>query len=131
MRGIHAVIALDRNAGSLVHPTRVAIERILALLGIPDRSLEIYLVEDAVSGVTALSYPSPRGFPRPDCPGRFLGELYLNPGRIAREGKSFRSLLIHGLLHLAGYAHEQKQDIMEMRRKEKRLERVCSTILSD
>lgn len=80
------------------------------------------------SATDVLSFPlydSPAQFP---CSGRFpIGDIVINPSlaqRRAREqGGSFygeiRRLMVHGLLHLAGYDHEKNPyQKRKMRRKE-------------
>ncbi len=70
------------------------------------------------------AFPEPPGFPHPENRMRkSLGEIYLN-----RElgVKRLKPLLIHGILHLAGYAHEKKNDILRMEAIEERLIREVS-----
>lgn len=58
-----------------------------------------------------------------------LGELIISPGRVASQaqelGHSFdrelRFLVIHGVLHLLGYDHEEEDDELEMIRLQKSL----------
>ena len=62
--------------------------------------------------VDVLAFPEPAGFPQPQSKKKLLGQIYLN-------GESFEStrlqfLLVHGILHLLGYRHEKKRDIIEM-----------------
>jgi ssRNA-specific RNase YbeY (16S rRNA maturation enzyme) len=71
-----------------------------------------------------LAFPEPRNFPHPERHGkRLLGEVYLN-----RELglKRLEFLLIHGVLHLVGFAHERKGDILKMEKQEKRLMRLMT-----
>ncbi|HUZ92852.1 MAG TPA: rRNA maturation RNase YbeY [Candidatus Paceibacterota bacterium] len=65
-----------------------------------------------------LSFPEPAGFPHPEKGPSLLGEIYLNR-ELAPE--RLRYLLIHGILHLLGYTHEKRGDILRMEKKEKEL----------
>lgn len=95
-------------------------------------SLEIYLVTDRELKKNVLAFPAAPNFPRPDLPQKPLGEIYLNPSRIAREKSRFAIgdlrfankldyLFIHGFLHLVGYDHKRKNDRIAMERKELKL----------
>ena len=85
--------------------------------------VEVYLVDDSFMSQNVLAFPAPKNFPRPDLPGKIkpLGEIYLNPKQIRREGGQLTSMLIHGFLHLLGYDHKKKSDRIEMEKKEKQL----------
>ncbi|OGY99202.1 MAG: hypothetical protein A2945_05495 [Candidatus Liptonbacteria bacterium RIFCSPLOWO2_01_FULL_52_25] len=68
-----------------------------------------------------LAFPEPSNFPHPERHGkRFLGEVYLNR-ELDFERLGF--LLIHGILHLLGFAHEKKNDILRMEKQERMLMR--------
>ena len=79
----------------------------------------VYRGKDKVTNV--LSFSAPGNFPRPDLKKgtRFLGEIYLNIKYIERKGDDWRSMLIHGLLHLLGFDHEKINDKMKMQKLEK------------
>ncbi|MCC7460878.1 MAG: rRNA maturation RNase YbeY [Gammaproteobacteria bacterium] len=72
-----------------------------------------------------LSFPAASVPVRP----RPLGDLVICPGVLAREaraqGKSLRAhwahLFVHGVLHLAGFDHEQADDALRMERREIRV----------
>jgi len=72
-----------------------------------------------------LNSPSMRG--RASAPAKRVaafmgrGELYLAPDYIKSNGEDFDYLVIHGLLHLLGYDHVKKRDMMRMERLERRL----------
>ncbi len=66
-----------------------------------------------------LAFPAPKRFPRPDTPGKFLGEIYLNPGYIEEHGENLHYMLVHGFLHLLGYDHIAKGARIVMERRER------------
>lgn len=73
--------------------------------------------KDKVTNV--LSFEEGEDFPRPDARGKkCLGEVYLAPNYIKRKGESIEELVIHGILHLAGYTHDNMRDRMKMEKKE-------------
>lgn len=65
-----------------------------------------------------LSFEEPKGFIFPKSKNRNIGEIYINTRYPIRHTKY---LLIHGLLHLFGYDHKKKNDIIKMERVEKLL----------
>jgi ssRNA-specific RNase YbeY (16S rRNA maturation enzyme) len=65
-----------------------------------------------------LAFQEPAAFPHPERRRRVLGEVYLNK-ELSPDRLTF--LLIHGILHLSGFSHEKKRDIVKMERLEKRL----------
>ncbi len=72
-----------------------------------------------------LAFPEPPGFPHPEVRGRFLGEVYLNASVLRDEGMPrLTYLMIHGILHCAGYDHVRRRDMIRMERWEKRLMRM-------
>ena len=78
------IICGAQRYAKLVPQMRRLSKRLLKAAHKTDASFELYLVNDSVLQHTVLAYQAPRGFPRPDMTGRYLGELYLNPDRIAR-----------------------------------------------
>lgn len=109
--------------------------RALRLLGVPNSAVAVFLLEEREmkrlkagflktkprQAVDVLAFPEPAGFPHPEESAKFLGEIYLNR-RLAEQGTGrLRYLLIHGLLHLLGYSHQKKNDIMKMEKLERRI----------
>lgn len=85
-------------------------------------AVEVHIVTDAFMEKNVLAYPAPRDFPRPDLAGyRDVGDLYINPSHIKRQGEDFTVMLIHGFLHLLGYDHAEKHDTLAMEKKEKEI----------
>ena len=101
----------DRRLVSNVRKTALKIGRFLR---IGNRRLDIILVDDRFMKPNVKSCPAPKGFPG----GMPLGEVYLNPGYIKKEGEKLEYMLIHGLLHLLGYDHKRRNDIIIMEKKE-------------
>jgi len=86
--------------------------------------LEIFLVGDKQMKKNVLSYVGreTRGsFLRPDIKAKNLGEIYLNPFYIKEKKDSLLFMLFHGLLHIAGYDHKQKNDRIRMEKLEERI----------
>lgn len=65
-----------------------------------------------------LSFPEPPRFPHPESRRRVLGEIYLNRDLKDKSRVRYAALLIHGLLHLLGYTHRGKSDIVKMIQRE-------------
>ena len=70
--------------------------------------------------VDVLAFPEPKGFPHPEARIRFLGEVYLNSG-LRRKPRELAEILLHGILHLAGYRHQKKDDNIRMQRRAKHI----------
>src|SRR3989338_545267 len=115
------IICGARRYATLVPQTRRLSERLLRTARARNASFELYLVDDRALRHTVLAYPSPQGFPRPDMAGRYLGELYLNPDRIARAKGTLAQFCIHGFLHLLRYDHAKRSDRITMEREERKL----------
>lgn len=49
---------------------------------------------------------------------KFLGEIFLCPAEAKKRGDEPAHLIIHGILHLLGYTHENARDTMEMEKQE-------------
>lgn len=90
-------------------------------LRIGNAKLDVILVDDSFMSKNVLSFPAPTRFPGLDNGGKFLGEVYLNPGYIKKEGERLEYMLTHGLLHILGYDHHKKSDIIRMEKMEQKL----------
>lgn len=87
------------------------------------RKLKKDLLNKDVEIVDVLAFPGTE-FPNPDIDGDYLGEVYINED-IARDDFSRAIfLLTHGVLHLLGYRHETKRDIIVMEQLEQDIQRV-------
>lgn len=138
---VHALYSGEKN---LEAPMRSVAEAILQSLGKRRHDLEVVLVDarfferyrreakrhrrlDLIrplhtDGFNVLSFPfsplfrSPRGT-------QPLGEVWLCPAYIVRHHENMLFLLVHGILHLCGYAHELRRDRIAMEAKERVLYR--------
>jgi probable rRNA maturation factor len=61
-----------------------------------------------------LSFPEPAHFPHPETKKKYLGEIYLNRDILHRSPERAKALLLHGVLHLLGYDHIKKADMVKM-----------------
>ena len=68
-----------------------------------------------------LSFPEPAKFPHPEMKKRYLGEIYLNRDILKKSPERAKVLLLHGVLHLLGYDHKKRSDIVEMESLEKKM----------
>ena len=94
-------------------------------------SVEIYLCPDAeMQRIKRHFFPGKRGpadvysfpentpFPGPARKARPLGEIYVNRDLGSRDEKRRVFLSVHGVLHLLGYDHLKKRDMLTMKRLE-------------
>lgn len=63
-----------------------------------------------------LSFVTPKDFV-----GGPLGEVYLNPIFIKKNGQDMDLMLVHGVLHILGYDHIKKSDKIKMEAEEDKL----------
>lgn len=68
-----------------------------------------------------LSFEFPADFPVPKGEKRPLGEIYLNPAYIKKNGETLEYLLTHGILHLLGFNHIKKSDRIRMEKLEEKI----------
>jgi rRNA maturation RNase YbeY len=68
-----------------------------------------------------LSFATPPGFPNPEEKKKVLGEIYINQNAVSRDPQRAAFLVVHGLLHLLGYSHSRKDDILKMEKAEKKI----------
>lgn len=129
------IIILDKRHTALARSAKRILEKAGKALPFHDAQCAVYIADDAQmeavakeashpyhEGVTMLAFPADAHFPRPDLHGlRDMGDIYINPGYIQKKKENFSFMLIHGLLHLAGYDHNGKHDTLAMEKKEKEL----------
>lgn len=75
--------------------------------------------------VDVLSFPADPAFPGAE-EGSGLGDIYLNWDAFKDDFAYLQFLMIHGVLHLLGYAHEEKNDTLAMERLERTLCRLIA-----
>jgi len=81
------------------------------------------------SPTNVLSFPIADGFPRGDDQVRPLGDIVLASGVLVRESEELgkpvahhaQHLIVHGLLHLLGFDHEEVEDAEHMEALETRI----------
>jgi probable rRNA maturation factor len=101
-------------------------QKMLNALGVRTAALDIILLDNkSIAKLKArfikkktepnvLSFPEPSHFPHPETKKRYLGEIYLNRDILKRSPERANALLLHGVLHLLGYDHIKKADMVEM-----------------
>jgi len=119
--------------------------RLLGEIGRPDAELSLALVDDAAiaelnerdrgrRGPTdVLSYSLLEG-PHAERRGRMLGDVVISVDTAARQARRGRRalddellrLLIHGVLHLLGHDHAEREEARAMRAEERRLWRAIA-----
>ncbi len=87
------------------------------------RQLKKTLLKKDVEIVDVLAFPGSE-FPNPDITGSYLGEVYINEDIARTDFSRAVFLLIHGVLHLLGYRHDKKRDIIVMEQLERDIQRV-------
>lgn len=128
-----SVLSLDARFGRFVRTIKDSVYFFLDALGEDKVSVEVYLVGNprmrklnhAHRGknvsTNVLSFGAPENFPNPDSDYTSLGEVYLCPPFILKHSEDIDYLLLHGLLHLRGFNHENKSDRIKMEKLEKKV----------
>jgi probable rRNA maturation factor len=105
-------------------------QKILRILKIDKNYIEIYVIDAKTINkikrkflhsnkpATVLSFEN-LDFPYPQTDKKPLGEIYLNQNIFNKT--DWPKFLIHGVLHLIGYDHRKKNDILKMENLEKKL----------
>ncbi len=133
------IVNRQRRVPIVLQPLEAFYERARLQLHFPPESVTVQLISDAAmarlnrtyrhkQGPTdVLSFPAARGKPRRDA--EYVGDIAISPETARRNARRFsrplsvemRILILHGMIHLAGYDHET--DHGEMERFERRLRR--------
>ncbi len=127
-------VASRKGDALIARRLTVASRRLLTTLMIHSSSLEIFLLGGEEmnrlkrtfypkgSGLAnVLAFPPPPNFPDPEARLRSLGQIYVNRDLCRKDYPYLAFLLLHGLLHLLGYEHVGKSDILKMEKREKEL----------
>ena len=139
------IVNRQRRIPVAVRPLEEFSERVRKELRFPPESVAIQLISDTAmarlnqtyrqkSGPTdVLSFPanglSPRGGVPEGADHEYIGDIAISPETARRNARLYerslpaelRTLILHGMIHLAGYDHEA--DNGEMNRLERRLRR--------
>ena len=109
----------ERKLGALA-------DKILKALRVRNAAMDIILLDNkSIAALKArfikkktepnvLSFPEPAHFPHPETKKKYLGEIYLNRDILHRSPERAKALLLHGVLHLLGYDHIKKADMVVM-----------------
>ena len=131
------IVNRQRRVPVAIHPLQQFYERVRTELGFAPESVTIQLVSDQnmaqlnetfrkKQGPTdVLSFPANGARPKPDA--EYVGDIAISPEIARRNARRFsrslpvemRILILHGMIHLAGFDHET--DHGEMDRFERRL----------
>jgi len=133
------IVNRQRRVPLALPPLRAFYDRVRQQLHFPPESVTVQLISDAAmarlnrayrnkQGPTdVLSFPARRGKPRRDA--EYVGDIAISVETARRNARRFsrtlrvemRMLILHGMIHLAGFDHET--DHGEMERFERRLRR--------
>ena len=134
------IVNRQRLVPVAVQPLKDFYERVRRELHFPPESVTVQLIsDDAMSRLNrdyrkkqgptdVLSFPAKNGKPHPEDKA-YVGDIAISPETARRNARRFsralpveiRILILHGMIHLAGYDHET--DHGEMDRLERRLRR--------
>jgi len=126
----------SRARASLQRALEDSAKNTLSFLGLRGVSVEVGVLPDATmkqlkkrflgrdSFPDVLAFPESGFSPVPEGTSRSLGEVYLNES-LAGRPERLRFLLVHGILHLLGYHHGRRHDMITMQLLEKE---ICSAL---
>ena len=131
------IVNRQRRVPVAIHPLQQFYERARVELGFAPESVAIQLISDTTMAQLNETYRHKRGptdvlsFPangrRPKKGAEYVGDIAISPETARRNARRYsrslplemRILILHGMIHLAGYDHEA--DDGEMDRLERRL----------
>jgi len=131
------IVNRQRRVPVAIHPLQQFYERVRRELGFAPESVTIQLISDEAmarlnetyrkkqGSTDVLSFPANGDRPAPDA--GYIGDIAISPETARRNARRFsrslpvemRILILHGMIHLAGFDHET--DHGEMDRIERRL----------
>lgn len=100
--------------------------KIMLMLKVKNSTLDIFLLDNkSITRLKArfikkrtepnvLAFPEPSYFPHPETKSKYLGEIYMNKDILKKSPERAKALLVHGMLHLLGYDHKKKADLVAM-----------------
>jgi len=133
------IVNRQRRVPVAIHPLRQFYERVRSELGFAPGSVTIELISDEAMARLNETFRKKQGptdvlsFPangsRPARGAAYIGDIAISPETARRNARRFsrslpaelRILILHGMIHLAGFDHET--DHGEMSRLERRLQR--------
>ena len=133
------IVNRQRRVPVAVEPLQYFYERVRQELQFPPESVTVQLVSDEAMArlnrtfrrkhgpTDVLSFPAKKTRPAKD--GKYVGDIAISPQTARRNARRYsraltvemRILILHGMIHLAGFDHEN--DHGEMNRLERRLRR--------
>jgi probable rRNA maturation factor len=131
------IVNRQRRVPVAIHPLQQFYERARIELGFVPESVTVQLISDAAMAQLNETYRHKRGptdvlsFPangaRPKKGAEYVGDIAISPETARRNARRYsrslplemRILILHGMIHLAGFDHEN--DHGEMDRLERRL----------
>lgn len=135
MKNKVSVLSLGRRYSKLIRGIEDAAYFFLESLDKDLVSVEIYLVGNTKmrelnrihrskdKPTNVLAFGVPRNFPNLEGDFINIGEVYICPSYIKKHKEDINYLLLHGLLHLFGFNHENKSDRIKMEMLENKLMR--------
>lgn len=128
-----SVVSLAKRFIKLERGIENAARFFLVALSEKKVSVEIYLVGERRmkkinrthrgknNSTNVLSFEVPNDFPKPDGEKKDLGEIYICPNYIRKHNENLEHMLLHGILHLLGFNHQNKSDRIRMEKVEEKL----------
>ncbi len=125
--------ALERLAERALEAEGVAAPAELSILLADDPTVHelnrTYRRTDAPTDVLSFAQGEGDGFAQPEGAARHLGDVVISVDTARRQAAEYKltlqdevsHLLVHGILHLLGYDHEQPDDAQAMRLQEERV----------
>ena len=121
-----SVLSLSARSSAMERDVKEATRFFLKVLDKNNVGLEIFLVDEKKmsainkqyrgknSPTNVLAFEPPMEFPHSGDNIARLGEIYLSPTYIKKHEEDLFYMLLHGILHLVGFNHENKSDRISM-----------------
>ena len=130
MKNEISVVSLDKRFKKNERGIQDAAHFFLETLSKNKTGVEVFLVGDKKmrainqkhrgksSSTNVLAFEAPGDFPSANKKLLELGEIYLSPTYIKKHDEDINYMLLHGILHLLGFNHENKSDRIKMEKVE-------------